>query len=190
VKPARKHLAEMVEAHALLALEAADEQEQKRQDHQHDQRQNGAAHDDVLEPQAPRLPRRPRAQCRRHGFGGHPRFCPVASNSPETFARDPGSQREPAEPVASPRAEAMAMPELPGGCGNGLTLTLSRHRPSLRHQSITNSASTAAMSRFPSFTGLISNVKPSHGAVAARAEKRATKSAARCRSASGRSAGR
>ena len=45
----------MVEAQPRLALHAAEEQREERQHHEHDERENGAAHDDVLELQ-------PRAQ--------------------------------------------------------------------------------------------------------------------------------
>ena len=80
IEPPGQHLLEMVEAQAVLALHAAEQEREERQHHQHDQRHDGAAHDHVLEPY-PRAQRRPReagTQRSTHNVGGHPdRSAPV-----------------------------------------------------------------------------------------------------------------
>jgi hypothetical protein len=51
VEPAADHLGEVVEADALFAAQAADQERHQRQHNQHDQAKDGTAHHEMLEPE-------------------------------------------------------------------------------------------------------------------------------------------
>src|SRR5262249_38523260 len=87
IEPAGQDLAEMVEAQPRLTLHAAEEEREERQDHEHDERENGAPHDHVLEPQAraPGRPRKARRQPRTPDVRPHSKSFP--SHGPRFHVR-------------------------------------------------------------------------------------------------------